>query len=181
PQFIYIIAPFLFIVFSIAVFYLLEKYQKAAAVILLVIFLPALISLPRAVSLFVPERPGESMVSVLNYYRQGLLTRYPLASAVNLQHLNSEGIAFHFWDWNAPVLADPAISPDEMFRNSRYFLTVTLDTNSPYQSDILDDSLFLWNGYLADKQRLGEIREFSARRFERIGLTATIYEKNTAQ
>ncbi|MDD5593234.1 MAG: glycosyltransferase family 39 protein, partial [Candidatus Margulisbacteria bacterium] len=42
PQFIYIIAPFLFIVFSIAVFYLLEKYQKAAAVILLVIFLPAL-------------------------------------------------------------------------------------------------------------------------------------------
>lgn len=179
PQFIYLIAPFLFIVFAISVVYALEKLNsaKAAAALLIVIFLPALFSLPRLVSSYLPERPGENMGTVLKYFEQGILPRYPVAAALNLQHLNPEGISFYLWARNAPLLTDPAIGNDELFRNGRYFLTVTLDSASPYQSEILDDSIFLWNVFLADKQRLGEVREFSARRFEKIGLTATIYEK----
>jgi hypothetical protein len=177
PQFIYIIAPFLLIVFSIAVSYFTENARKFGPVVLLAIFLPSLLSAPRLVSLYLPERPRESMVDVLDYFQRQLLPRNPIASSVNLQHLNSEGIAFRFWDWNAPVLADPAVGPDEMFNSAKYFMTVSLDSASPYGNEILDDNIFLWNAFLSEKQRLGEIREFGARRFETIGVTAAIYEK----
>jgi 4-amino-4-deoxy-L-arabinose transferase-like glycosyltransferase len=182
PQFIYLIAPFLFIVFSISVVYALEKLDnvKAKTALLIVLFLPALLSLPRLVSLYRPERSGENMGTVLRYFEQGVLPRYPVAAAINLQHLNPEGISFYLWGWNAPLLTDPAIGTDELFRSGKYFLTVTLDSSSPYQAEVLDDSIYLWNVFLADKLRLGEIREFSARRFEKMGLTATIYEKVAA-
>ena len=179
PQFIYLIAPFLFIVFSISVVYALEKLNnfKAALVLLLFIFLPATLSLPRLVSCYLPEHPGQNMVSVLRYFRQSMLPRYPVAAALNLQHLNSEGISFYFWAWNAPLMTDPAIGNDELYRNGKYFLAVVLDSNSPYQSEVLDDSIYSWNSFLADQLRKGGVREYSARRFEKIGLTATIYEK----
>jgi hypothetical protein len=105
------------------------------------------------------------------------LPRYPVASAINLQHLNSEGISFYLWARNAPLLTDPAIGNDELFRNGKYFLTVTLDPGSPYQPEVLDDSIYLWNVFLADELRQGGVREFSARRFEKLGLTARVYEK----
>ena len=177
PQFIYIIAPFLFIVFALAVDYFADSAKKFGAAVLLVIFLPALLSAPRLVSLYAPERPRENMVDVLDYFHQGILPRHAVASSVNLQHLNPEGIAFKFWTWNAPVLTDPAVGPDEMFNSAKYFLTVTLDGGSPYNREILDDSIFAWNAFLAEKQRTGEIREFSTRRFEAIGVTARIFEK----
>ncbi len=179
PQFIYLIAPFLYIVFSILVVDVYERLNNArlGALLLLVVFLPALLSLPRLVSLYQPASRGENMTSVLKYFKQGILPRYPVAVAVNLQHLNPEGISFYLWTWNAPLLTDPAIGNDELFRNAKYFLTVSLDPNSPYRSEVLDDSVYSWNLFLSDKQRLGELREFSARRFEQIGLTAKIYEK----
>jgi hypothetical protein len=181
PQFIYLVAPFLFIVFSVSVVYALEKLNnfKVALAVLLVIFLPATLSLPRLASLYLPERPGENMASVLKYFKQAILPRYPVAAALNLQHLNPEGISFYLWAWNAPLLTDPAIGADELYRNGKYFLTVSLDKNSPCQSEVIDDSIYLWNGFLADKQRQGRVKEFSARRFEKMGLTATIYEKQS--
>lgn len=179
PQFIYLIAPFLYIVFSIMVVYAFERLSdlKLRTVLLLIVFLPAVLSLPRLVSLYQPANRGENMGSVLKYFKQGVLPRYPVASAINLQHLNPEGISFYFWSWNAPLLTDPAIGHDELFRNGKYFLAVSLDSSSPYQPEILDDSVYNWNMFLADKLRLGEVRDYSARRFEQIGLTAVIYEK----
>ena len=119
------------------------------------------------------------MVQVLNYFRQGISPRQALAASINLNHLNPEGIAFHFWDWNAPVLSDAIIGEDEMLRGGQYFLSVELDENSRYRSEILDDSLFSWNAYLQEKLRLGEIREYSRREFNGIGLTARIFEKQS--
>ena len=177
PQLIYIIAPFLLIVFSATVFYGLERLNKYGIIILLVIFVPALISIPRLGSLYFPSRPAEKTVKILNYFHWGVLPRYPIASSINLQHLSPEVIIFHFWDWNAPVLADPIVGEDGMFRSARYFLTVEIDPNSPYQTEVLDDSIFRWNMYLQEKLRAGEIRENSQRRFEGLGVTAKIYEK----
>ncbi len=179
PQFIYLIAPFLYIVFSIMVVDAAERLSqfKWRVVLLLIVFLPAVWSVPRLVSLYQPATRGESMVSVMRFFKQGVLPRYPVATALNLQHLNPEGLSFYLWTWNAPLLTDPAIGNDELFRNGKYFLTVSLDPGSPYQPEVLDDSVYTWNMFLADKQRLGQIREFSARRFEKIGLSATIYEK----
>ena len=177
PQFIYIIAPFLFMVFSAAVFYLSEKTKQYAGVILFILFVPLLISLPGLAKLYFPARPAENMVKVLDYFHLGVLPRYPIASAVNLQHLNNEVIAFHFWGWNAPVLADPVMGEEEIFRNTRYFLTVELDPGSPYASEVLDDSLFRWNAFLLEKRQAGDLRDYSMRRFSDIGLTAKIYEK----
>ena len=182
PQVIYIIAPFLFIVFSATVFYALEGYfKKWGAVFLLVVFLPALVSLPGLAAQFRPGRTGENMLTVLDYFQRETKPGCPLASAVDLQRLNPEVISFHFWAWNAPVMSDPALGADSMFRAARCFLSVELDENSPYLPELLDDSAFLWNSFLADKLRQGQLRLASARRFDRIGLTAKIYEKTSAQ
>jgi hypothetical protein len=174
PQFIYIVAPFVFIIFSATVVYVLEKYRRPAFVGLAVIMLPVLLSLPQLGRLYQPDQPDERMVQVLDFFRSNLLPRYPLATGLNLQHLNPEGIAFHFWDWNAPVLADSVIGEEEMFRNASYFLTVELAGESP---EVLDDSLDRWNGFLKEKAGKGELREASFRAFSRLGLTARIYEK----
>lgn len=64
-----------------------------------------------------------------------------------------------------------------MFRGAQYFLTVEIDQNSPYQADLLDDSLLRWNAFLQDKARQGEIREVSSRPLQNVGLTAKIYQK----
>lgn len=182
PQIIYIIAPFVFIVFSAAVFYVLENWKKHANVglAIAVLLLPAMVSFPRLFELYFPDRPAESMTQVMDYFRRGVLPRNSIAASINLQRLNPEGIAFHFWDWSAPVLVDSIIGPDEMFRGAQYLLAVELDSSSPYQAEVLDDSVHRWNAFLSDKLRLGEVREYSLRRFEKIGLTAKIYEK-TAQ
>ncbi|MBN3032574.1 MAG: glycosyltransferase family 39 protein [Candidatus Saganbacteria bacterium] len=178
PQVIYIIAPFTFIVFAATVFYALEEhYQRLSAAFLLAVFLPALISLPTLAGQFLPARPGEKMSSVLDYFRREVRPRFPVAAQFNLQHLNPEGVSFHFWAWNAPVLSDPALGEEGMFRGARYFLAVKLDENSPYRAELLDDSASTWNSFLAEKLRQGWLREYSARRFEPLGLTAMIYEK----
>ena len=177
PQFIYIIAPFLFLVFASAVFYLKDRLKQYGGVFLFIIFVPLLVSLPNLSRVYFPARPAENMAGVLNYFHGEVLPRYPVAAAVNLQHLNPETIAFHFWGWNAPVLADPVMGEDEMFSNARYFITVELDPGSPYASENLDDSIYRWNAFLSLKRGLGEVREYSQRRFSDIGLTAKIYEK----
>ena len=121
------------------------------------------------------------MLTVLDYFQREAKPGSPLAASVNLQRLNPEGISFYFWDWPAPVMSDPALGEESMFRAARCFLSVELDENSPYRPELLDDSAFLWNSFLADKLRQGQLRLFSARRFDRIGLTAKIYEKQPAR
>lgn len=179
PQVIYTVAPFIFMVFSAAVFYFLENGKKYAQPVVAILLLPVLLSLPRLDELYFPRRPAESMISVLRYFRQSVPPGSPVAALINLQYLNPEGIAFHFWDWGAPVMADPIAGEDEMFRDGRYFLAAEVDPASPYQAEILDDSLYRWNAFLEEKLRAGEIREYSFRRFESLGLTAKIYEKRS--
>ncbi|MFA5113430.1 MAG: glycosyltransferase family 39 protein [Candidatus Margulisiibacteriota bacterium] len=178
PQFIYIIAPFVFIIFAATVFYLLEKYQRAAAAGLVVILLPALIWLPQLGGLYQSGRSGERMIQVLGFFRGNILPRYPIAAGMNLQRLNPEGIAFHFWDWNAPVLADPIVGEAEMFRAARYFLAVELDPAIPYTEEVLDDSVHRWNSFLREKSQLGEIKEELSQSFPGLGLVARIYVKS---
>ena len=181
PQFIYILAPFICLIFAAMVFYWAEKLQKKAAIVMLVLALPLVFSLPRLAGIYFPPRPTENMNAVLNYFRQQIVPRYPIAASFNLQHLNPELITFRFWDWNAPVMADPVIGQAEMFRNAQYFLTVELSDNRPYQAEVLDDTLDGWNRFLADKRQAGEVREFSLRSFPAIGVTAKIYEKELHQ
>ncbi|MCU0640741.1 MAG: glycosyltransferase family 39 protein [Candidatus Margulisbacteria bacterium] len=176
PQFIYIIAPFVFIIFAATLFYLLEKYRRVAALGIAAALLPVLLSLPQLPAVYAPARPADRMISVLGYFQSSLLPRYPLATSLNLQHLNPEGVAFHFWEWNAPVLADPIIGEDEMLRNAQYFLTVELDGEHP---ELLDDSVSRWNAFLQEQVRAGNLREISFRSFPDLGLTARIYEKTS--
>lgn len=177
PQFIYIVAPFLFIVFSAAVFYWTERYPKLRTIIFLCIFLPTLFSLPRLWREYFPPKQPENMVMVLNYFRQQVLPRSPIAAAFGQQRLSPEGVFFHFWDWNAPVLSDPAIGEAEMFRYARYMFSVELEGKAPYQMEQIDESSRGWNTYLQEKAKLGELREVSSRRFGVLGLTAKVYEK----
>jgi hypothetical protein len=177
PQFIYIIAPFLFILFSAAIFYIAEDLKKLRWILLVIVFAPALLSLPRLVPLYAPARPAENMITVLDYFHREVMPRYPVASSINLQRLSPEVLTFHFWDWIAPVLTDPAIGEDEMLREAKYMLTIELDPKSPYRADIMDDSIYRWNALLIEKLGKGELRPYSIRRFGSIGVTARIYEK----
>jgi hypothetical protein len=177
PQFIYIIAPFLYIIFAAFIYYGLKNLRNFAPGILMVIFLPTLISLPQLWSAYFPARPEENMKQVLNYFKQTVPASQPLAASFNLQHLNPEVLAFHFSDWPAPVLADPVVGEDEMLREARYFLAVEVYPDLIPPGEILDDSADLWNSILLEKLKSGEIREYSQRSFNRLGLTAKVFEK----
>lgn len=180
PQFLYIIAPFIYLIFSSAVFYFMERSEmikRATIGILAVAGLVSLFYLPNLWRAYFPYPPGQKMIHVLDYYKNRLLPRFPVASSLNLQRLNAEGIAFHFWDWNAPVIADPIIGEEEMFRAAKYFLSVEPDPAPPYQLEVLDDSLHRWNTFIREKQAAGELVEYSQQRFHGLGLTAKIYEK----
>ncbi len=178
PQVIYTIAPFVFVVFAAAVFYRLDNGSRSMKIVVMILLVPALFSLPRIGQLYFPPR-GESMVSVLQYFRQGVPPQSPIAVSANLQHLNAEGIAFYFWNWKAKIAVDTIIGEEDLFRAGKYFLSLEIDPGSRYQAEILDDSLYRWNAFLAEKVTRGEAREYSFRRFENLGLTAKIYEKRS--
>ncbi|MDD4178498.1 MAG: glycosyltransferase family 39 protein [Candidatus Margulisbacteria bacterium] len=177
-QFIYIVAPFMFMVTAAAVIHLAERLEKRWVVGMgLVICLPALLSLPKLASAYFPDQPKEKMIQVLDYYRQNIRPRHSLAASFNLQHLASETVAFHFWDWNAPVIADPIIEPDEMLRSADYLLGLEINNEETAQQEVLDDSAYRWQAFLQEKMRQGEIKESSGRQFPELGVTAKIYQK----
>ena len=177
PQFIFIIAPFIYLIAATAYWHFAGRLKQYWPVLALAIILPSLLAWPVLGASYFPPRPTEKMIDILDYFHSSLAPRNALAIAVNAQRLSPEVIAFHFRDWNAPVLADPIVGETEMFQNSQYLLTVEPDQQSSFQAELLDDSLARWNFFLADKLRQGELRESSSRRFEGLGLTAKIYEK----
>ncbi|HVN67110.1 MAG TPA: hypothetical protein VMT55_01970, partial [Candidatus Sulfotelmatobacter sp.] len=179
PQFIYIIGPFLFILFAAAFFYWADKLDKKyVAALSLAVFLPAVVSLPALWGEYFPPRPAENMLSVLKYFRSQAQTRDALACSFNLQRLNPEVVAFHFWDWNAPVLSDQALGEDAMFGNAGILFSLKLEPDSPIIGQVLDDSHARWNIFLEGKMRQKLIREVSVRNFAALGLTAKIYAKS---
>jgi len=157
---------------------LAERLEKKWVVGMgLAICLPALLSAPKLASAYFPDQPKEKMIQVLDYYRQNVGARHSLAASFNLQHLAPETVAFHFWDWNAPVIADPIIEQDEMLRNADYLLGMEINNEETAQQEVLDDSVYRWQSFLQEKMRQGEIKESSGRQFPELGLTAKIYQK----
>jgi len=177
PQFIYIVAPFTFMIFAATLVYFWDLNRRVEMSIIALVLILSLFSLPRLVELYLPQNPQTKMTPVLEFFRQRVLPRHPVAASFNLQRLSPEGLVFYFWNWNAPVLTDPIMGEEELYRNGKYFLTVNLETNSPVAAENLDDSLDRWNMFLMDKLRTGKIREYSQRSFNGLGLTARIYEK----
>jgi len=181
PQMVYIILPFIFIIFSAALSHFLDEMRglgsNAVTRALIVLLLPVLVSLPRAYTMFFPARPGQNMVQVLEYFRQSLPPGASLAIPINLQHLSPELVLFHFRDWQAPVMAGEGVPDSEVFRKSDYQLTLELDQYGYYSHEVLDDTIFRWNTWLKEKEVKGEARLASLRRFDRIGLTAKIYHR----
>jgi len=181
-QMIYIIVPFIFIIFSAVLFYVLENLQGRrrwlGAILLLFLVLPILPSLPRAYALLFPARPAENMVQVLDYFQAGIPRDARLAIPLYLRHINPEVVQFHFRDREAPVFTNPEISESELLKRGDYYLvTVELAPEGFYKGEMLDDSLHRWNDWLQEKVMAGEIRLYSSRKFESSGVTAKIYEK----
>jgi hypothetical protein len=183
PQMIYIVVPFIFVIFSAVLFYVLEmaekKNPKALMIILLVLLLPAALSLPSAYGIFFPERQTENMRHVLNYFKTAIPKEASLVIPVNLVHLNPEVVEFHFKDQKGSVITDLQETTLEPSPVGKYFLTVELDEGSKYQEEVLDDSLYRWNAWLTEKQMNGEIKLYSTRRFGTIGVTAKVYAETS--
>ncbi len=181
PQMTYIIAPFILVIFSAVVFHFLDFFRAKgsglALILLIFLFLPALFSLPRAYGMLFPFRPPENMIQVMDYFNASVPEDASMAVPLNLQHLNPEGLEFYFRDRKGAVLSDPQLGEEEFYRSGEYFLTLELDGDSFYRTDVLDDSLYRWNAWLRQKAMAGGVQPYSGKRFESIGLTARIYRK----
>jgi len=184
PQLLYIVVPFIFMIFSAALFYFYEKVHekkpKLALALTLIFLVPALLSLPRAYAVFFPGHGRENMRTVLEYYKTSLPRDASIVIPINLAHLNPEGVEFHFKDWQAPIVTDLQLAEDEPYSGEKYFLTLELDEGSRYQADVIDDSLYRWNAQLKEKQMNGQVRLYSTRRFGKIGVTAKIYAETSS-
>ncbi|MDD5382779.1 MAG: glycosyltransferase family 39 protein [Candidatus Margulisbacteria bacterium] len=182
PQMIYIIVPFILIIFSGVVVYLfdsLKRTNKAWAYgLAAVILIPALISLPRFGGLYLPEQGEGSMIKALDYFQATVPGKAGIVSMLNLKRLNPEVVKFHFRDWPGEIIAETQFSGEEIPAGETYFLSLEIDANSPYQADILDDSLYRWNAWLKDREMDGRIRLYSVKRFDGPGLTAKIFRSN---
>jgi len=183
PQMIYIIIPFVFIIFA-AVFSclfenLLQKNKRALSFVLIIIIVPIFYSLPSAYAMFFPNIPAENMVQVLNYFEKTVPAGASMVIPFNMQRLNQEVAQFHFRERKGSLLTEPGILQSGLSTGGDYYLTVALDDGSYYQKDVSDDSLSRWNEWLLSRLMEGQVRLFSNRRFASAGLTAKIYQKTS--
>lgn len=180
PSMVYIIIPFIFLIFSATAIYFYDyfaaKNRKYAQALLLIVLLPALLSLPTAYRLYFPSRTGENMIQVLEYFRGSVPEDKSIAIPLNLKHLNPESVQFHFRERAGEVLTDPQMAEERSIDKERYYLTIELDERSNYRDGIKDDSLYQWNSWIWSSEMNGEIRFYSSRRFGKIGLTAKIFK-----
>ncbi|MFH1684228.1 MAG: glycosyltransferase family 39 protein [Candidatus Margulisiibacteriota bacterium] len=182
PQMIYPVIPFIFIIFSAAFFFFLDKLRaqskKLAGLLILVILLPTLVSLPRAYALYFPATEKQNMVRVLDYFEENVPGEAQIAAMLDLQHLNPEVIQFHFKDWGGRILSEDDLRSNGAAGNNVYYLTIYLDEGSKYQKEVFVASVHRWNGWLREKEMSGQIQLDSSKRFDSVGITAKIY-KNT--
>jgi len=187
PQVIYIIIPFIFLIFSAALVYVvtlgMEKQKQLARALLVLFIIPILFSVPRAYGLFFPGKSSQNMVKVLKYFHGTIPKEAGVVSSINLEHFSPEVVKFHFRDWQGEVLAETDLAEEELFSDGsgqRYFVSLNMDWKSPYTNDVLDDSLSRWNAWLTEKEMMGHIRLYSTKRFDDIGVTARIYQQTTS-
>ncbi|MFC1568239.1 glycosyltransferase family 39 protein [Candidatus Margulisiibacteriota bacterium] len=182
PQMIYIVVPFIFVIFSTAFVSVMEDLNKSsrklAIGLVLVLLLPAMISLPRAYALYFPARSDQNLIDVLDYFKTEVPRGAEIGTILNLKRFNSEVIKFHFWDCDCNILTEDYQREGDVTGKNVYFLTLDLDKDSPYQKDVQDDSPYRWNAWLRDKEMKGEVRLYSTKRFESIGVTAKIFRNN---
>jgi hypothetical protein len=180
PQMIYLIVPFILLIFSALIFYCLElltrRDSKLIWVLMAILILPALISLPRAIGLYLPATQGESMVTILDFVKENVPQDATVATGVNLAHFSPDNLKFHLRDFNDRVLGEADLNENSI-NNVKYFVTLELDGNSPYQTAGVDDSLARWNNLLNEKTAAGQLRLSTTHYFSRIGVTAKIYQK----
>ncbi|MBU0672356.1 MAG: glycosyltransferase family 39 protein, partial [Candidatus Margulisbacteria bacterium] len=180
PQIIYIIVPFIFMIFSAVFFHWLERFwrrdKKLAWLLVLVLMLPSLISLPRIYGLYLPERTGQNMVDVLDYFKTNVPEAARFGTILNLKHFNPDVLRFHFRDRPGRILSEETLERGGLSGESVYYLTFDLDADSRYKKDLLDDSLYRWNAWLREKEINGKVGLHSSERFENIDLTARIYK-----
>ncbi|MDI6731537.1 MAG: glycosyltransferase family 39 protein [Candidatus Margulisbacteria bacterium] len=185
PQMIYIIVPFIFMIFSAALFYVLEKVEqkdfKLVLAVLLILLLPATLSIPQAWGLFFPNHPSQNMVQVMEYFGATVPADAKIYIPINIKHLNPETIEFHFRSSKAVVSCDfPSQAAGVNIKAqgaNEYFMTVDISEGSPYTENALDDSLYRWNAWLAENEASGKIKLVSSRRFDASGVTAKVYTK----
>ncbi|MBN2058268.1 MAG: glycosyltransferase family 39 protein [Candidatus Saganbacteria bacterium] len=179
PRIIYIIMPFIFMIFSAVFFNFFERLnlrdKRLAWLLVLALFLPSLVSLPKIFEIYGPQRPGQSMISVLDYFAANVPAGAEIGSLINLRHFNDDVLRFHFRDWDDRVLSHDILENGRGLGGDVYLLTFELERTSPYQKDLQNDSLYRWNAWLKDQESSGQVLVHSARHFERIGLTARIY------
>jgi len=172
PQMMYIIIPFVFIVFSGVVVYfydwLTAKNKQYGMLLLIVLFLPSLISLPALGRAYFPERAEHNLVNVLDYFEQTVPPDSPLLVMFNLKHLNLDGVRFHLKDWGGDVVDGTNLV--ESADGETYYLAIVLDETSPYQVEVVDDASI-------DEGMMAGLELFSSQRFESIGLTAQVFRK----
>ncbi|MFH1825889.1 MAG: glycosyltransferase family 39 protein [bacterium] len=180
PQMIYIIVPFIFLIFSAVAMALisdLKQNSKRFKILMALLVIVLLSSSGRLYSSFAGQS-GENMKHVLAYYYSAIPDKQAnVATIFNLQHLNPEGVKFHFRDWQGRVMADLDLSEEELLADGEYFLTLLIDEDSAYQKEVTDDSIYRWNAWLKEKEMEGKIRLFDSRRFDQIKVTANIFLK----
>ncbi len=179
-QFLYIIVPFILIIFSATIFYFKDKIKqknpKLATAFFTILILPALFSLPNLFAVWFPANSASNMQDVLQYFSNTVPAQATMVIPLNLQHLNPEVVEFHMDGRAGAVITNM----DEISSNGNYLLTIELDPDSKYHQDLIDDSLFSWNITLRDKLMRGQIKLYSTRRFDDVGVTARIFEETSS-
>jgi Dolichyl-phosphate-mannose-protein mannosyltransferase len=180
PRMIYIIVPFVFIIFSSVVVYFYDRLKDEkdhlAIMFVALLIIPSLFSIPGLVRNVFGAGPQRGMIAVLDYFKAEVPKESKVMIPFNLKHLNPEGAQFHFRENKGEVITDSLDVEDTPITDERYFLTVDLDPGSIYQADVIDDSLYRWNSWLWSQEMNGEVRFYSSRRFEAAGITAKIYK-----
>ncbi|OGB88930.1 hypothetical protein A2625_00440 [candidate division WOR-1 bacterium RIFCSPHIGHO2_01_FULL_53_15] len=187
---IYIIAPIFLILAALFLSFLADwlsaKFANRRAsygVVLIMLLLPAGLSLPRLVGIYRGEidvahglslsRQPERMISVLDFYRQNIPQNRPFSTAISLGNTMSPYVLyFYFNDWQAPFYT-AFQAGDPAFTKSDFLITVELADQSKF--GVIDDSVNRWNRFLKQMEAAGLISLFKEKDFASIGVKAKIY------
>jgi hypothetical protein len=180
-QLMYVVVPFIFIIAAAAFSWLWERAIKRsrglASGLVLALLFSILFYLPNLYTQYFPNLPKQNMSDVLGFLSSNARCQERVAGSFNLISLNPENVQFAFRDCEKPVLIENLPEEQGLYEKAEVFLTVNIDPNSRYATEITDDSLYRWNAMLQEKEKAGKIRLRAFRRFEEMGVTAKVYQK----
>jgi len=180
-QLMYVIVPFIFIIAAAAFSLLWEQAAKkgralATALVLAVLF-STIFYLPNLSTQYFPNFPKQNMSDVLGFFRSNVRCQESVSGSFNLSHLNPENVQFAFRDCENPVLIENLPELQDLYEKTEVFLTLEIDPNSRYATEVIDDSLYRWNAMLKEKEKAGKVRLRAFRSFEEMGVTAKVYQR----